>query len=259
MFMPDLAAKLPPPVNHVFVDFENVHKVDLTIIGQKAVNFILLVGPKQTKVSVDLVEKLFEHALSVQLVRLAAPGRNALDFALAYYVGRAVVADPTGCFHIISKDTGYDPLIQHLRNNRIDARRHASFESIFVEGASVTLTDGEKTAVVSKTKTSPRTKAAKPSVLDARVIRIMEHFRRPSATRPRSQEKLVSFLVAHHGRKITELEALGVQLKDFERGLVDFPSLRDGRVVLLCWQLGEGDELEWWHDVDAGFAGRTPL
>ena len=58
---------------------------------------------------------------------------------------------------------------------------------------------------------------------------------------------------------IAELEALGVQLKDFERGLVDFPSLREGRVVLLCWQMGEGDELEWWHDVDAGFAGRTPL
>jgi hypothetical protein len=59
--------------------------------------------------------------------------------------------------------------------------------------------------------------------------------------------------------QLTELEELGVQLKDFERGLVDFPSLREGRVVLLCWQLGEGDELEWWHDVDAGFAGRTPL
>ena len=59
--------------------------------------------------------------------------------------------------------------------------------------------------------------------------------------------------------RISELEALGVQLKDFERGLIDFPSLLDGRVVLLCWQIGEGDELEWWHDVDAGFAGRTPL
>jgi hypothetical protein len=59
--------------------------------------------------------------------------------------------------------------------------------------------------------------------------------------------------------EISELEALGVQLKDFDRGLVDFPSLRDGRVVLLCWQLGEGDELEWWHDMDAGFAGRTPI
>lgn len=58
---------------------------------------------------------------------------------------------------------------------------------------------------------------------------------------------------------MAELESLGVQLKDFDRGLVDFPSLRDGRVVLLCWQIGDGDELEWWHDVDAGFAGRTPL
>jgi hypothetical protein len=59
--------------------------------------------------------------------------------------------------------------------------------------------------------------------------------------------------------QMADLEGLGVQLKDFERGLIDFPSLRDGRVVLLCWQMGEGDELEWWHDVDAGFAGRTPL
>ena len=57
----------------------------------------------------------------------------------------------------------------------------------------------------------------------------------------------------------SELEVLGVQLKDFERGLVDFPSLRDGRVVLLCWQIGEGDEVEWWHNVEDGFAGRTPI
>jgi hypothetical protein len=56
-----------------------------------------------------------------------------------------------------------------------------------------------------------------------------------------------------------ELEALGVQMKDYERGLIDFPTLRDGRVVLLCWQMGEGDELEWWHDLEAGFAGRQPL
>jgi hypothetical protein len=59
--------------------------------------------------------------------------------------------------------------------------------------------------------------------------------------------------------RTSELEELGVQLKDFERGLVDFPSLREGRVVLLCWQIGEGDEVEWWHDVEDGFAGRTPI
>lgn len=59
--------------------------------------------------------------------------------------------------------------------------------------------------------------------------------------------------------EMAELEGMGIQLKDFDRGLIDFPSIRDGRVVLLCWQLGEGDELEWWHDLDTGFGGRTPL
>ena len=70
---------------------------------------------------------------------------------------------------------------------------------------------------------------------------------------------LYARLLTKFASQMSELEALGVQLKDFERGLVDFPSLRDGRVILLCWQLGEGDTLEWWHDIDAGFAGRTPL
>ena len=57
----------------------------------------------------------------------------------------------------------------------------------------------------------------------------------------------------------SQLESLGVQLKDYANGLIDFPSMRDGRVVLLCWKADEGDELEWWHDVEAGFAGRQPL
>jgi len=61
------------------------------------------------------------------------------------------------------------------------------------------------------------------------------------------------------GKLTTELHSMGVQLKDYSRGLVDFPSMRDDRVVLLCWQIGEGDEIEWWHDIEAGFAGRQPL
>ena len=56
-----------------------------------------------------------------------------------------------------------------------------------------------------------------------------------------------------------QLGELGIQLKDYARGLIDFPAMRDGRVVLLCWQMGEGDEVEWWHDPEAGFAGRRPL
>jgi len=50
----------------------------------------------------------------------------------------------------------------------------------------------------------------------------------------------------------------GVEIKDLDQGLIDFPSLREGRVVYLCWRLGEG-KLAFWHELDGGFAGRQPL
>jgi hypothetical protein len=61
------------------------------------------------------------------------------------------------------------------------------------------------------------------------------------------------------GQIMTQLNDKGVQLKDYDRGLIDFPCLRDGRIVLLCWQLGEREEIEWWHDTETGFAGRQRL
>ena len=55
-----------------------------------------------------------------------------------------------------------------------------------------------------------------------------------------------------------ELESIGIQLKDRRIGLIDFPSELDGRPVLLCWQLGE-PSVQFWHELDSGFAGRQPL
>jgi hypothetical protein len=60
------------------------------------------------------------------------------------------------------------------------------------------------------------------------------------------------------GRAVGELEAVDVVLRDVERGLIDFPSLRDGQEVYLCWLLEE-DEIGYWHEPEAGFAGRQPL
>ena len=55
-----------------------------------------------------------------------------------------------------------------------------------------------------------------------------------------------------------ELESLGIQLKDRRIGLIDFPSEMDGRLVLLCWSLGE-DSIQYWHEMESGFDGRRPL
>jgi hypothetical protein len=57
---------------------------------------------------------------------------------------------------------------------------------------------------------------------------------------------------------VEELQELGVQVKDLDRGLVDFPCLHRGREVLLCWELGE-DEVAYWHGTEEGYAGRKPL
>lgn len=63
---------------------------------------------------------------------------------------------------------------------------------------------------------------------------------------------------AQMNKQIQHLQQLGLVVKDFDRGLVDFPHLRDGQEVFLCWELDE-DDIEFWHDIDAGYAGRERL
>jgi hypothetical protein len=55
-----------------------------------------------------------------------------------------------------------------------------------------------------------------------------------------------------------EIEEIGVQVKDLEQGLLDFPCVLDGKTVLLCWKLGE-KEIGYWHSPEDGFEGRRPL
>ena len=64
--------------------------------------------------------------------------------------------------------------------------------------------------------------------------------------------------VAGIARCVARIHELGAQVKDLDEGLVDFPALRGGDEVLLCWRLGE-DELEFWHGLDEGFSGRKRL
>jgi len=172
-------ADLPPPMNHVFVDFENVHQIDLSIVGKKAVSFTLLLGAKQTKLDAELVEKLMENAAAVQLVRLAKSGRNALDFALSYYVGRAAITDPTAYFHIVSKDKGFDPLIEHLRSRHIQARRHDDCSSLTFSAKS-------------KAPAAPS-----DDLLDV----VIKHLSKKTTGKPKTRATLVSTLGTHLGKK----------------------------------------------------------
>jgi hypothetical protein len=76
---------------------------------------------------------------------------------------------------------------------------------------------------------------------------------------PRELEEDFERETAAMAEALERLERLGVIVKDADRGLVDFPALREsGEEVLLCWQVGE-DEIAYWHGLEEGFAGRKPL
>ena len=75
---------------------------------------------------------------------------------------------------------------------------------------------------------------------------------------PRALEEQLEQQAEAIAQCVERLERLGVLVKDLDRGLVDFPALRRGEEVLLCWQVGE-EEVAHWHGLEEGFAGRKPL
>jgi hypothetical protein len=71
-------------------------------------------------------------------------------------------------------------------------------------------------------------------------------------------ERRMSALVWALRQKLQVITELGVEVKDLDLGLIDFPSLRDGREVYLCWRVDE-PTVAYWHELDAGYRGRQPL
>lgn len=200
--MPDATSTTSPPLNHVFVDFENVHEIDLAAIGGQGVRFTLLMGARQTRLEVNLVEKLLTHADSVQLVRLASSGRDALDFTLAYYLGRAAAADPAGRFHIVSKDTGFDPLIEHLLAKHIHVERHADFARL-VPGVSARPAPPVAPPAPTKPRAAAKPQARAPVHGDP-IRRVLDHLRTHPNNRPKRKTTLVRHLATHLGAKDNE-------------------------------------------------------
>ena len=105
--------------NYILVDYENVHNIDLSCIQGKNFYVKIFIGTHQTKIPIDLVLKSQELGKQVEWIQINGSGKNALDFHITFVLGRLVEKDPDGFFHIISKDTGFDPLIIYLKSQKI--------------------------------------------------------------------------------------------------------------------------------------------
>jgi hypothetical protein len=109
-------------MEYLFIDFENIVPGTLAGPGDER-KILLFVGDKQTKISLDLVESIFLTENKATLIRIHGSGKNAADFHIAYYLGLYSGADPKGTFRILSKDKGFDPLVGHLKTQKIDCER----------------------------------------------------------------------------------------------------------------------------------------
>jgi hypothetical protein len=76
---------------------------------------------------------------------------------------------------------------------------------------------------------------------------------------PPSQRERVRDLEQELGTVVRRVQAHGIIVRDLGTGLIDFPSLRDGVEVYLCWRRGEPHRIQWWHPTHTGVAGRRPL
>ncbi len=114
---------------YLYIDYENVQDVKIDVI-KPTTKVTIIVGKDQTKVPIELVQKTQPFGNAVEWIRVNGKGRNALDFFIAFFLGKDVATNNEKTFIIYSKDTGYDPLINHLKKSGIKVKRIVSFHEL---------------------------------------------------------------------------------------------------------------------------------
>lgn len=134
--------------NYVLIDYENVQPAALSVLEKEHFKVLVFVGANQSKVNFDVADSLQRLGPSATYVKISGNGPNALDFHIAYYIGQLAAADKDAFFHIISKDTGFDPLVAHLKTKKIYACRSKDVNDMPIVKAANSKNPTEKLAVV---------------------------------------------------------------------------------------------------------------
>ncbi len=136
--------------NYILIDFENVQPDAFDCANDLPIKVIVFIGESQKKISLELAAKLQALGERAEYVRISGSGQNALDFHLAYWIGRLAERDSNAYFHIVSKDKGFDPLIKHLKSSKILAQRVVQLSDIMVLNGSANGSYADKVETVIK-------------------------------------------------------------------------------------------------------------
>ena len=178
-------------INYVLVDHENVGLDSVDLLKNQSFRLLVFVGALQNRISVETASAIQRLGDRAEYIKISGSGKNALDFHMAFYLGRLANLDPMGYFHLISKDKGFDPLVIHLQEQSVHAARRESIAEIPL--------------LQLDNATTPATRAK----------RYADALSKPGATRPKKLLTLSSAINALFQKKLSdsEVQAVASQLQ----------------------------------------------
>lgn len=147
----------------LLVDYENIQSFDLSLIYEEEISIKIFVGHNQSKIPIELVQTTQQFGQRVEWIKVEGTGNNALDFHIAFSLGKFSQEIEGVAFLILSKDKGFDPLVKYINKSKIKCRRIQSLLELFPEKTSLSPSKDaiaeviEKLTKVQKNK-RPRTK-----------------------------------------------------------------------------------------------------
>ena len=208
--------------NYVLIDYENVHVKSLALLKGDQFRVRVFLGKSNTKIHSELAIAMQKMGDRADYIMLESSGSNALDFHIAYYLGEFVAADPTAYFHIISKDTGFDPLVKHLKTRTVLAARTKSIEEMSCFDSAPIAVEGALESPTSPAKHSNVAPPAKAKSLggntsptpEEQIKAVKEDLNNRKSGRPATMKTLLNTIRAKIGkeRPLAEAETIRDEL-----------------------------------------------
>jgi len=167
-------------LNFVLIDFESLQPKNLDLLRGGPNRIKIFVGANQAKLSSDIAMTIQTFGADAEYIRIDGNGKNALDFHIAFHLGRLAKEHPDSSFYVISHDGGFDPLIRHINAQKITCRRLESVEEMAPAKVNKPLSIGEKCDLIIAKLTKSKT------------------------NRPRKEKTLLSFINAQFAGNLAE-------------------------------------------------------
>lgn len=210
--------------HYILIDFENVQVKSLALLTSEHFRVKVFLGPKNTKLPTELVLAMKAFGERADYVVLEAGGSNALDFHITYYLGLLVAADATASYTVISKDTGFDPLVKHLQKTGVQCERAVSIETMRCFAKTGTAKEAAKKASPVE---KPAVKPVNKKKADELLALVLANLQKRKSALPRTEKTLRSTVKTLCGAQYSEKEIEAV----FTRLLKQSYVLLDGARV----------------------------